>query len=206
MSGTQQLVQLIPVGNEENHIFAFKVVGGTPGFPGYAAEEFTGTTDGSGQMTVVLSRAPAHLAGCFCLTGEDERVIAPLSISSSTHLLLQKRKLVYDKPQDSGTNKTGLIHSGSQPGSVSIAASATNTGDTAPPASSSSSASTTGGPVGGGAGGAVISVDSVSTTTTVSAHHHSIDSVYDHKHDLAFTPTSLVPAIAEAYRVLVIYA
>lgn len=196
----QQFVKLIQIGSPENHIYSFEVVGGAPGFPGYSAEEFSGTTDGSGQATVVLSRAPAHLAGCFCLLGEDERTMMPVSIASGTHLLLQKRILKYDKPLDSGASKTGLATD--PQGGAAIAGAAFNTADTTPTASVSHS-ETTGTPTPGVGGAAVLSVDTVSAT--VSAHHHSVGSVIDHKHLLTFTATSLKPAVSEAFRVLVLY-
>lgn len=201
----QQLVKLIQWGSAENHIFAFEVVGGAPGFPGYSVEEFTGTTDGSGEMTVTLSRAPAHLAGCFCMVGEDERVIAPISVGGTGGkvLTLRKRKLKYDKPQDSHTDHTGAVESSTAPSGIAVSSSAQHTGDTAPAATSTGPGATTA-PVGGAAGDAVVSVGGV--TTTVDAHHHSMDFLYDHKHKLTFDSTSLELAVSEATRVLVLYS
>lgn len=202
MVATQWIVKLIGIGNPEDRLFALETVGGVDpidgveDFVGWHLQRFSFTTDGSGQFAVTLAHTPLGITNCFCMVAEDQRVIAPVSLVGDV-LTVQKRKLVYDKAD----TPTGLVTG--QPGGVSIASALTSTGAT-DTGGGGGSISVTTGAVGGGAGDAVTDV-SFTPGGSGGPHTHTIDSLYDHRHGLTYTPTSLGVAGSEATVLLVLY-
>lgn len=199
---TEWIIKLYPFGNPEDRQFIMKTVGGVgvEDFAGFHLEEFSFTTHATtGQATVTLRNTPLSLAQCYCIVGEDQRVIAPVSLGGvdGKDLTVQKRKLLYDKP---ATPVNGVSNA---PSGVTVAsASGEVTGDTAPTATSTPTLT----PATDGSGaGPDDSISDVSIVTTVSSHHHTMNTLYDHKHTLTFSPTSFVAATSEATKLLVLY-
>jgi hypothetical protein len=203
-----RIVKLVPIGQPEDRMFEEIIVGGTDDlsaladFVGWHLERFTGlTTDALGQVTVSLSDTPTAITSCFCFVAEDERIVAPLTLTGAParNLKVQKRKLLYDKANNPGsTSVTGA------PGGVTVASSSgQSTGATT--AINQSTAVNGDAAAFSGVGSGDAQRTGTAHTHTQDPHAHTMNVLYQHGHTLTHTATSLVAAASEATVLLVLY-
>ena len=145
-------------------------------------EHFTGTTDGSGDLTVTLSSTPANTVTQFIVDSKTTNVIPKVQSITGTSLVVRFYKFQYSKMASTATDAGNLP-----------------TGVTSAGVVSSTSTAPTGGNV-------------ITGTpywySTPAGHAHEIKKQYIHTHNITSTTTDTTQAVfgSGAVELLVLYA
>jgi len=143
-------------------------------------EHFTGTTDGSGDLTVSLSSTPANTATQFVVYSNTANVVPKVQSITGASLVVRFYKFQYDKMSSTATDADNV------PSGVSATGTKQNT-------------------TAGGTADIVYYVDNVSQQ----AHIHAVPFQYVHSHNIStFTATDMTVAMANSLPVelLILYA
>jgi len=125
-------------------------------------EYFTGTTDGSGDLTVVLSSTPVNTANQFIINSNTEGVIPKVKSITGTTLVVTFNKFQYSKMSSTATDADNV------PDGVTATGTIQNT-------SASSSGNT---------------LIDASASVTTGGHVHAVEHQYIHSHDVSTFATT----------------